>query len=109
MKKATILYTGILIVLFLSCKTKVYQDKEMEIASPFLNIFNAIAKQDQIMFVNDKGRKKSFSISEIDSVIKNEKGCFVNIIPYKNLSINFYQKGYDTLDLERKNEPWSVK
>ena len=102
-------YVKLLLVLFafipiLSCVSKVYPDEKLAIASNFLAIFNSVKQKDTFSFRDTTGRRKTFVITKVDSIISNEKGWFINERPYKLLRMNFKETGNDTVNLERSNE-----
>jgi len=86
------------------CTTKIYSDERFAIDPNFLSLFNSLIQKDSIQFTNSNGVNKTFLITNIDSIISNEKGWFINEAPYKLLRVRFREIGKDTLHLERENE-----
>jgi hypothetical protein len=87
-----------------SCVSKVYPDKRLAIAPDFLALFSSVTQKDTFSFRNASGNRKVFVITNIDSIIRNGKGWFINERPYKLLRMNFREIGDDTTRLERENE-----
>jgi len=87
-----------------SCVRKVYSDDRMQIDPSFLNIFNSVTKKGSFSFRDSNNNRKAFIITNIDSVISNQKGWFINEAPYKLLIMKFREVGPDTTQLERMNE-----
>lgn len=91
-------------VMIESCGSKIYPDERLAIAPDFLTLLNFVLEEDTILFENSTGRNKSFAITEVDSIISNQKGWFMNQAPYKLIRARFREIGMDTVHLERENE-----
>lgn len=106
MKKILIVTTTITVVLLLlgaTCSNGKYSKKELDIDTSFLNVFYSIANNKQLVFIN-KSREKQFTVSDIDSIIRNNKGGFMGGAAYKNLFFKIHEVGNDTTCLSRENE-----
>lgn len=64
----------------------------LEIDEPFKTLFYSLSINDTLRFRNETGRLRMFIITEVDSVIHNSKGGFINSEPYKLLQIKFSQQ-----------------
>jgi hypothetical protein len=76
----------------------------MAIDPHFSSLFYSVIKGDAMRFVSLNGRRKKFVIAEVDSIISNSKGWFINESPYKLLRLKFKEIGKDTVHLQRENE-----
>lgn len=83
---------------------KPHPNEEMEISPAYSSIFYSIIRNDTFSFNNNKGLKKVFVIINVDSIVSNSKGPFINERPYKLLRMNFRELGEDTVPLTRSNE-----
>jgi hypothetical protein len=99
----------IAIILYERCKgcfyvEKVYPEERMEIDPEFSAFFYSLIRSDSFSFINEIGERKLFVINNVDSIISNTKGSFINERPYKTLIMNFSQYGKDTVHLYRSND-----
>jgi hypothetical protein len=70
-----------------SCTTKYVSDKELEIDSTFLCVFKSMSNNKLLVFKDNHNNIVTYKISEIDSVIRNKKGWFINSAPNKELTV----------------------
>jgi len=102
-KRIIIVSIGFLFLSGYGCKNKIYPDEKFAFSSAFRNLFIAVARQDSFSFKNVKGDRKTFTKSQIDSVIVNETKLIMNPEPYKKLRVDFKEIGKDTTVLEWPN------
>ena len=87
---------GLIVFFNLSCSSQAYPPEKLAIDQPFLDIFNAIKSMDHYVFQKDSVSQREFVVVKIDSLIKNEKGPFINEKPYKLLQIKL--RGVSPMD-----------
>ncbi len=93
----------VLLIIGIGCSTKAVPDEELNIEPTYLALFNSVSNRDTISFENATGKIKAFVIANVDSIIRNEKGGFINELPYKLLFINLREISGDTTRLDRPN------
>ena len=103
---------GIIVIIFLpfiGCTSKTFPDEKFSINDTITRLLNNFKAKDTFFFQNGKNDREFFVITQIDTILSNTKGYFINSRSQKSISVYYKQILSNTLPQLQSEKQYTSK